>query len=91
MTTPKKVQKFAGTDRQVRGLILDEFRSATGPVERARLDLVWTSDPGQRERALDSLLADGLVETSDGSLFWLAGEGADQSSVADRNASTAPR
>ncbi|GAA1884001.1 MAG: A/G-specific adenine glycosylase [Williamsia herbipolensis] len=91
VTTPKKVQRFAGTDRQVRGLILDEFRSATGPVERVRLDTVWTRDPGQRERALDSLLADGLVETSDGSLFWLAGEGTGQGRVDDRNASTAPR
>lgn len=96
VTTPKKVQRFAGTDRQVRGLILDEFRSATGPVDRVRLDSVWTKDPGQRERALDSLLADGLLETTDGSLFWLAGEGAGpggdgQDSVADRNASTAPR
>ncbi|GAA2063679.1 A/G-specific adenine glycosylase [Williamsia deligens] len=92
VTTPKKVQRFAGTDRQVRGLILDEFRSATGPVERGRIDTVWTTDPGQRERALDSLLADGLVETTDGTLFWLAGEGGEaQGSIADRNASTAPR
>lgn len=97
VTTPRKVQRFAGTDRQVRGLLLDEFRSATGPVARHRLDTVWTGDPGQRERALDSLLADGLVETVDGTVFWLAGEGTvdqggvDQGSVADRNASTAPR
>ena len=40
--------------------MLAVLREATGPVPRAKLDLVW-ADPVQRERALDSLLADGLV------------------------------
>lgn len=72
---PKKVQKFAGTDRQVRGRLMDVLRTATGPVEKTRLDLAWTTDPGQRERALDSLLTDGLVEQTGDGRFALAGEG----------------
>jgi A/G-specific adenine glycosylase len=53
-------QRFAGTDRQVRGLLLDVLRADDHPVGRARLDVVWP-EPVQRERALASLLADGLV------------------------------
>lgn len=71
----KKVQKFAGTDRQVRGKLMSVLRESRGPVERARLDVVWLSDPGQRDRALHSLLVDGLVEQTDEGLFALAGEG----------------
>ena len=58
--TTAKPQRFAGTDRQVRGLLMDVLRAAVEPVPRARLDEVW-SDAEQRDRALDSLLADGLV------------------------------
>ena len=61
--------------RQARGRLLDVLRDASGPVERIRLDLEWTRDPGQRARALDSLLVDGLIEQTDDGLFALAGEG----------------
>ena len=71
----RTVQKFAGTDRQVRGRLMDVLRESTSPVERARLDLAWVRDPAQRDRALDSLLIDGLIEQTDGGLFALAGEG----------------
>ncbi|WP_433761948.1 A/G-specific adenine glycosylase [Nocardia sp. CA-135398] len=71
----RKTQKYEGTDRQARGRLLDVLRDATGPVERIRLDLAWTRDPGQRDRALDSLLLDGLVEQTPDGLFALAGEG----------------
>ncbi|WP_084528351.1 A/G-specific adenine glycosylase [Nocardia crassostreae] len=71
----RKVQKYEGTDRQARGRLLDVLRDATGPVERIRLDLAWTRDPGQRDRALDSLLVDGLIEQTSDGLFALAGEG----------------
>ncbi|WP_284149952.1 A/G-specific adenine glycosylase [Williamsia sp. CHRR-6] len=74
VTTPKKVQKFAGTDRQVRGLILDQLRGSAEPVSRSRIDAVWTTDVGQRERALDSLLTDGLVEALPDGRFALPGE-----------------
>ncbi|MGV9713104.1 A/G-specific adenine glycosylase [Gordonia sp. NPDC003424] len=71
---PRKAQKFAGTDRQVRGLLLDVLRDTEHPVDRARLDTVWTSDTAQRNRALDSLLVDGLVELTTDGRYCLAGE-----------------
>ncbi|MDN8595034.1 MULTISPECIES: A/G-specific adenine glycosylase [unclassified Corynebacterium] len=62
----RKVQKFAGTDRQVRGKILKVLREASGPVPQAAIDIVWPDD-AQRSRALYSLLDDGLaVQDSDG-------------------------
>ena len=62
----RRVQKFTGTDRQVRGRLLDVLRAAQGPVPGAELDAVW-DDPVQRSRCLASLLTDGLVEqTRDG-------------------------
>jgi A/G-specific adenine glycosylase len=69
------VQRYAGTDRQVRGRLLDVLRTASGPVNRAQLDVVWLSDTAQRDRALDSLLVDGLVEQTTDGRFALAGEG----------------
>ncbi|WP_129977268.1 A/G-specific adenine glycosylase [Rhodococcus sp. Q1] len=72
---PRKAQKFAGTDRQVRGRLMAVLRESSVPVERPVLDSVWTSDPGQRDRALHSLLVDGLVEQTDDGRFALAGEG----------------
>jgi A/G-specific adenine glycosylase len=62
----RRVQKFAGTDRQVRGRLLDVLRAAPAPVAAPALDAAW-DDAVQRSRCLDSLLADGLVEqTADG-------------------------
>ncbi|MGK2317345.1 A/G-specific adenine glycosylase [Gordonia rhizosphera] len=71
---PRKVQKFAGTDRQVRGLLLDVLRDTDHPVTRDRLDIAWTTDTAQRDRALDSLLVDGLVELTADGRYCLAGE-----------------
>jgi A/G-specific adenine glycosylase len=68
----KPVQAFAGTDRQVRGRLLDVLRGAEHPVERAALDAVW-SDAAQRDRCLDSLLVDGLAELLDDGRFGLPG------------------
>jgi A/G-specific adenine glycosylase len=69
---PRKVQGFAGTDRQVRGRLLDVLRGAPGPVEQPELDAVWT-DAAQRSRCLDSLLVDGLVVQTDDGRFALPG------------------
>lgn len=70
----RKPQTYAGTDRQVRGRLLDVLRGNDLPVTRDQLDVVWLRDTVQRDRALQSLLADGLVaKTSDGR-FALAGE-----------------
>jgi A/G-specific adenine glycosylase len=54
-------QRFAGTDRQVRGLLLDVLRGCPDPVPGAALDAAWP-EAGQRQRALDALVADGLVD-----------------------------
>lgn len=70
----RRVQTYAGTDRQVRGRLLDVLRGNDSPVTRADLDVAWLTDTAQRDRALYSLLADGLVtQTADGR-FALAGE-----------------
>jgi A/G-specific adenine glycosylase len=62
----RRVQKFAGTDRQVRGRLLDVLRTAHHAVTAAELDGAW-DDAVQRSRCLDSLVTDGLVEqTADG-------------------------
>lgn len=71
----RKAQGYAGTDRQVRGRLMDVLRASSVPVERAALDVVWLTDPAQRDRALDSLLVDGLVEQTADGRFALAGEG----------------
>lgn len=70
----RKVQKYEGTDRQARGRLLDVLRGSDGAVPRARLDLAWERDPAQRDRALDSLLLDGLIEQTADGRFALAGE-----------------
>jgi A/G-specific adenine glycosylase len=63
---PRKVQRFAGTDRQVRGRLLDVLRAAHEPVDPDALVPAW-DDAAQRSRCLDSLLVDGLVvQTADG-------------------------
>ncbi|MEV6700233.1 A/G-specific adenine glycosylase [Streptomyces sp. NPDC051453] len=58
---PRRGQTYAGTDRQVRGKLLAVLREAVSPVPQAALDRVW-DEPVQRARALDGLVADGLVE-----------------------------
>ncbi|MBQ1113343.1 A/G-specific adenine glycosylase [Streptomyces anulatus] len=58
---PRKGQTYAGTDRQVRGRLLAVLRDSVSPVAQAALDAVW-EEPVQRARALDGLVADGLVE-----------------------------
>jgi len=63
---PRRGQAYAGTDRQVRGRLLDVLRATDEPVTKAALDSAW-DDADQRERCLASLLVDGLVhETVDG-------------------------
>jgi A/G-specific adenine glycosylase len=54
-------QRYEGTDRQCRGRLLALLRDSAEPVLRARFDAVWPDD-AQRARALDGLVADGLVD-----------------------------
>ncbi|MFJ8754342.1 A/G-specific adenine glycosylase [Streptomyces sp. NPDC102441] len=58
---PRRGQTYVGTDRQVRGRLLAVLRDAVTPVPQSTLDSVW-EEPVQRARALDGLVADGLVE-----------------------------
>jgi A/G-specific adenine glycosylase len=57
----RRPQGYAGTDREVRGRLLGVLRDADGPVDAAVLAQIW-DDAAQRARALDSLVADGLVD-----------------------------
>ena len=68
----RRKQKYVGTDRQVRGLLLDVLRAhptGSGVVQRL-LDAVW-DDAVQRTRALDSLLDDGLLTRDAAGLYYL--------------------
>lgn len=59
---PRKAvqKKFAGSDRQVRGLVMAELRATHRPVTDAEIDGLWPDAP-QRRRALAGLLSDGLA------------------------------
>ncbi|MBO0652693.1 A/G-specific adenine glycosylase [Streptomyces triculaminicus] len=67
---PRRGQTYAGTDRQVRGKLLAVLREAVSAVPQAALDAVW-HEPVQRARALDGLVADGLVEPLPGGMYRL--------------------
>jgi A/G-specific adenine glycosylase len=66
----RRAQRYDGTDRQARGRLLAVLRARPEPVPLGELDLAW-DDPAQRARALDGLVADGLVEPVDGDRFRL--------------------
>ncbi len=62
----RRQARYEGSDRQARGAVLRVLRDAPG--HDVCLDAVvpdWP-DPLQRDRAIDSLVADGLIEASDG-------------------------
>lgn len=69
---PRRGQAWAGTDRQVRGRLLQVLREQTGEVSHARLRSVWDEEI-QRERCLDGLVADGLIEPVGADGFRLPG------------------
>lgn len=66
----RRGQAWEGTDRQCRGRLMAVLRDATGPVPKARLDLVWP-EAAQRERALDALIAEGLIDPVTEGMFTL--------------------
>lgn len=66
--TRRRQARYEGSDRQARGAVLKVLRDAVGhatPIDEVVPD--WP-DPLQRDRAIDSLVSDGLVEASDGEL-----------------------
>ncbi|MCW2681251.1 MAG: HhH-GPD [Frankiales bacterium] len=66
----RRAQGYAGTDRQVRGRLLAVLRDAPEPVPGELLAQVW-DEPVQRARALDGLVADGLVDPLPGGRYGL--------------------
>jgi A/G-specific adenine glycosylase len=66
-------QSWHGTDRQCRGAILAVLRATHDPVTTGDVDAAWSTDDAQRERCLDSLVADGLVEPLAGKRYRLPG------------------
>jgi A/G-specific adenine glycosylase len=71
----RRPQRYAGTDRQVRGILLGALRESSEPVSRARLDLLW-SDGAQLARALAGLVHDGLVVEAGPDRYALVGDAA---------------
>lgn len=65
--------RFAGSDRQVRGLVMAQLRASDVPVTADEVALVWP-DAAQLRRALTSLVADGLAE-GDASTGWTLPQG----------------
>jgi A/G-specific adenine glycosylase len=72
----RPAQRYDGTDRQCRGCLLAVLRESRTPVSRADFDTVWTGRP-QLARALDGLVADGLVDPLPDGRYSLPGVGAD--------------
>ena len=68
----RRGQSYDGTDRQCRGKLLQLLRDSDAPVPMFALDAVWEK-AAQRERALVSLVADGLVEPTGDDRFALSG------------------
>ncbi|MGB3376214.1 MAG: A/G-specific adenine glycosylase [Microbacterium sp.] len=67
--TRRRQARYEGSDRQARGGVLQALREAVEhrmPAEEVLAD--WP-DAVQRDRAIDSLIADGLIEASAGMLL----------------------
>jgi A/G-specific adenine glycosylase len=60
---PRRQAPFAGSDRQVRGLIMATLRDSPTSVPVSVIEATWPV-PEQRDRAFASLVADGLVEVT---------------------------
>jgi A/G-specific adenine glycosylase len=64
----RRQARYEGSDRQARGAALKQLRDAApDPVALGDVLAAWP-DAAQRDRAIDSLIADGLAEASDGAL-----------------------
>lgn len=68
----RRPQAFAGTDRQVRGRLLEIVRTSATPVPVADLADAWHL-PEQRDRALEGLVVDGLLTLLPGGVVALPG------------------
>jgi A/G-specific adenine glycosylase len=68
----RRAQRYDGTDRQCRGRLLAVLRDSGTPVGRTDFDAMW-ADQVQLARALDGLVADGLVDPQPGNRYALPG------------------
>ena len=68
----KRRPSYAGSDRQARGRLLGVLRDSDEPVEGDALAQVW-DEPVQRARALNALVADGLVDPMPDGRYALPG------------------
>lgn len=59
---PRRGQAWHGTDRQVRGRIVQLLRESADPLPRADLARTWPDEPAKVDRCLAGLIEDGLVE-----------------------------
>ncbi|MFJ6680047.1 A/G-specific adenine glycosylase [Microbacterium sp. NPDC091382] len=64
----RKQARYEGSDRQARGAVMKVLRDADGHAAPAESVIAEWPDPQQRDRAIDSLIVDGLVEAVDGML-----------------------
>jgi A/G-specific adenine glycosylase len=64
---PRKAaqKRYEGSDRHVRGLIMRELRGSHVPLTADEIERLWPHAP-QRERALASLVSDGLAVAAQG-------------------------
>lgn len=65
----RRQAKYEGSDRQARGGVLRALRHAEGHRLPADTVLPDWPDAVQRDRAIDSLIADGLLEAANGELL----------------------
>ncbi len=70
----RRVQRYDGTDRQCRGRLLAVLRVSGAPVSRIDFDAAWAGQ-AQLARALDGLVADGLVDPLPDGRYALPGSG----------------
>lgn len=65
----RRQAKYEGSDRQARGAVLKVLREAAPRAVPLDAVIAEWPDPVQRDRAIDSLIADGLAEAADAMLF----------------------
>ena len=69
---PRRGQPWEGTDRQCRGVLLQVARASDEPVGLTAMRGAWPEGT-QLDRCLDSLVADGLVQSLGGQRYGLPG------------------
>lgn len=66
--TRRRQARYEGSDRQARGAVLKQLREASDHAVAIEQVVAHWPDARQRDRAIDSLVADGLAEAVDGEL-----------------------